>query len=356
MTYLTRHQWPIGTAPDAPAGVRVIEVSGPRKLYSTSGRRTVGEPLQFGWGVFRHLVRHGRSYDVAHLCGFPYFPLIAARLAKPLGGPPMVADWFEIWSARYWRDYLGPVGGRLGAAVQTTAVACTKRAFVYSELGARNLRAAGLSTAPTRLAGMYAGPADRALSEPTAPNVVFVGRHIADKGVAVIPETIRRARETLPALTATVLGDGPERPALRQEIARLGLSGVVESPGFVSEQAVERAIAGATCLLLPSTREGYGLVVIEAASYGTPVVVVYAPDNAATELVEPGRNGEVATSPRPEDLAPALLRIHAAGAELRRSTHGWFHANSRRLSIETSIDTIESTYSEVAGRRGETDS
>ena len=47
----------------------------------------------------------------------------------------------------------------------------------------------------------------------------------------------------------------------------------------------------ALCLLLTSRREGYGLVVVEAASHGTPSVVVAGEDNAATELIEEGVNG-----------------------------------------------------------------
>ena len=53
-------------------------------------------------------------------------------------------------------------------------------------------------------------------------------------------------------------------------------------------------MARATCLLLPSTREGYGMVVIEAAAKGVPSVLVAAPDNASTEHITDGVNGFVA--------------------------------------------------------------
>ncbi len=67
-------------------------------------------------------------------------------------------------------------------------------------------------------------------------------------------------------------------------------------------------------MLLPSRREGYGLVVIEAASRGTPSVVVAGPDNAAVELVDDGVNGFVAASASPEDLAAAIVRVSDGGA------------------------------------------
>ena len=50
----------------------------------------------------------------------------------------------------------------------------------------------------------------------------------------------------------------------------------------------------ATVLALPSTREGFGLVVLEANSCGLPVVTVDHPDNAARHLITAGQNGFVA--------------------------------------------------------------
>ncbi len=99
---------------------------------------------------------------------------------------------------------------------------------------------------------------------------------------------IALARERLPQLRAAILGDGPERARVTELVAELGLGDVVEVPGFVSTGEVEELLGRALCLLLPSRREGYGLVVIEAAARGTPSIVVAGPDNAAVELVSRG--------------------------------------------------------------------
>src|SRR5699024_7497360 len=71
VTYLTRKQWEDGEGPDLP-GVRVIAVSPGGPLYTEDGRRTIGPPLRFGFGVLKHLLRNRRSYDAVHLCSFPY--------------------------------------------------------------------------------------------------------------------------------------------------------------------------------------------------------------------------------------------------------------------------------------------
>ena len=123
-----------------------------------------------------------------------------------------------------------------------------------------------------------------------------------------------------------------------------GLDGSVLVRGFVDEAEVRDAVRRSLCLVLPSTREGYGLVVVEAASLGTPAVVVDAPDNAALELVEDGVNGVVARSAQPEDLAEAILRVRELGPGLRESTADWFERNAERLSLERSVATVLEAY------------
>src|ERR687893_736670 len=143
VTYLTLRQWERDEPPAVP-GVRVLAV-GPRlALYGRDGNRRVVPPLVFGAGVLWHLLRHGRRYDVVHTSAFPYFSLLAAGLARRVGRFRLVVDWFEVWSSEYWRDYLGGVGGRVGAAVQALCLRVPQRPFCFSSLHAERLRAGGL--------------------------------------------------------------------------------------------------------------------------------------------------------------------------------------------------------------------
>src|SRR5206468_5271837 len=119
----------------------------------------------------------------------------------------------------------------------------------------------------------------------------------------------------------------------------------VEAPGFAPAEEVHAALRTALCMVLPSRREGYGLVVVEASASGTPSVVVREPDNAATELVEDGVNGVIAASAAPRDLAAAIVRVHEGGAQLRASTCDWFARNAQRLSLESSLETVLAGYS-----------
>jgi glycosyltransferase involved in cell wall biosynthesis len=342
VTYLTLRQWDRGVDPGVP-GVDV-EVVGPRlALYAGAGRRRVLPPIVFGAGVLWHLLRRGGRYDVVHTCSFPYFSLLAAALTRRLWCYRLIVDWFEVWSRSYWRDYLGRWGGDLGWLVQRLCARVRQRAFCFSRLYAARLRDEGVEDVQM-LAGAYTGSLEPGLTSEAEPVVLFAGRHIPEKGVLSIPPAIARARESLPQLRAVILGDGPERPLAVSLVAELGLEGVVEAPGFVAAEAVEELMSRALCLLLPSRREGYGLVLIEAARHGTPSIVVAGPDNAAVELVVEGENGFIAPSSSPRDLAAAIVAVHEGGSGLRKSTSEWFAANAPRLSLSRSLELALAAY------------
>ena len=343
VTYLTLRQWERGADPGV-AGVDVRAVGPRMQLYSGPGRRRVAPPLVFGAGVLWHLLRHGHRYDVVHTCSFPYFSLLAAALIRPRWRYRLVVDWFEVWSRSYWREYLGRAAGDVGWRVQRLCAHVPQRAFCFSRLYAERLRAEGLDGEITMLAGAYDGPLQARPVLDAEPLILFAGRHIPEKQVPAILPALALARARAPELRAAILGDGPERADVVRLATELGLDGAVEVPGFVSTETVEEMMGRALCMLLPSRREGYGLVVIEAAARGTPSVVVAGPDNAAVELIVEGENGFIAPSAAAEDLAAAILRVRAAGAGLRESTAAWFAANARRVSLERSLEIALGAY------------
>ncbi len=324
VTYLTLRQWGHGEEASLDENVRVIAVGPRMALYTDSGRRRILPPLVFGAGVLWHLLRYGRSYEVLDTAAFPYFSLLAAALVRPLTGFELVVDWFEVWSDAYWREYLGPLGGRVGAAVQRLCAGVPQRAFCLSELHARRLREQGLRGQVTVLSGLYAGDLRAAQPRPAERLVLFAGRLIPEKHVTLAVAAIALAVERIDGLRGEILGDGPDRAALDAAIAEQGLVEIVSAPGFVDADTVAAEMQRALCMLVTSRREGYGLVVVEAAAHGTPSVVVAGEDNAATELIVEGVNGTIVPSSDPHALAEAIVRVHDAGMALRESTARWF--------------------------------
>lgn len=348
VTYVTLRQWDRGRTPELAGGRVKVVSAGPRMgLYTGDGRRRVWPPLVFGLGVLWHLLRHGRRYDAVHMCSFPYFSLLAAGLARPLGRYELAVDWFEVWSDSYWREYLGGLGGFLGATVQRLCARVRQRAFCYSQLHARRLRAEGLRGEVTVLRGLYAdtaAPPAGATGAGAPRLVLFAGRMIPEKRAPLALAAIANAAARIEGLRGELLGDGPQREQVLAQIAREGLQDVVSAPGFTTAQTVDVEIRRAMCLLAPSLREGYGLIVVEAAARGTPSIVVAGPDNAAVELIEEGVNGFVCASSAPEQIAEAIVRVHEAGPALRESTARWYALHERELSLESSLEAVLASY------------
>ena len=342
VTYLTRRQWHAGTEPRV-RNVGVVAVSSGATLYTTEGRRRTMPPLSFGAGVLKHLLIHGGAYDVVHTGSFPYFSVLAAAAARRRHAFELNVDWHEVWTQEYWHSYLGPIRGRGGWAVQRACLGVPQRAYCFSKLHERRLRDSGL-TDVTRLEGQYQGAAEHPVPAAAEPTVIFAGRLIPEKNVTALVAAVARVRERIPDVRLEIYGNGPEWERILRSIGEHGLAPVVTMPGFVGRETLEHALGRALCLVLPSRREGYGLVVVEASARGVPAVVASVPDNAAVELVEDGVNGMVARSAAPDDLADAISRVHDAGATLRDSTADWFERNAGRLSLESSLERVLDGY------------
>jgi len=347
VTYLTMRHWSDDDPPSLP-GVRVLGLTDARQVYRED-RRTLGPPLRFGLAVARHLLRHGRDYDVVHTAAFPYFPLLAAAAMRRWSRYLITVDWFEVWTKEYWRRYAGRLAGTIGWIVQRFCVRVRQRAHCLSRLHAERLVAEGYRGTPIVLPGIYEGP-----SEPTPAAevdeglIVYAGRHVREKRVDALVRGFAHARAQRRELRLELYGDGPERPRVEALVRELGLDGSVVLAGRRSEHEIAAAFARAACVATASEREGYGLIIVEAAAHGTPSVIVAGPENAATELVGESVNGAVAPSAAPRDIGAALLRVLDGGEVLRASTACWFARNAETLRLERSLGLVVASYEGAA--------
>jgi glycosyltransferase involved in cell wall biosynthesis len=139
-----------------------------------------------------------------------------------------------------------------------------------------------------------------------------VGRLVERKGVTHLIEAVRQlSSDVRPYLT--VIGDGPERAALDAQIARDGLRDRVTIRGRVSEAELRGAYAVADVLVLPSIldargdTEGLGVVLLEAMSYGVPVIGSNL--GGITDIVRDGETGLLVPPGDPVQLAATLRRL-----------------------------------------------
>jgi glycosyltransferase involved in cell wall biosynthesis len=345
--YVTRTGREVG--PDA--GFAVVGVwTG--DIADAAGTRKMSSAVAFAVALFRYFVRHRRDHDLVVVAALPVLNVFAVRLAL-LGTRTVVAtDWLEIWTWRKWRTYSGALVGTVAFVLQSLGVHVGRIQTVNSGFTRDRLRRYRRRADPIvlGLVDLVGEGTDAARPTATPPFALFVGRHIPDKRLDALPPALAAARAEVPALEAVVAGSGSETGAARRAAEAAGVADAVRFAGRVPDAELERLMGDAAVLVNPSAREGFGLVVAEAASHGTPSVVVAGEDNAAAELVVDGENGFVAASAAPDVLGAAIVRAVAGGEPLRRSTAAWFARERRARSLAGSVTQLVERWRAVSSR------
>ena len=255
------------------------ETTGAVEIFRTaSGRRApdtcrVHEMAAYCATSFFPTLRHIRAWkpDVIHahfamptgmlawavhrLTGVPY--VLTAHLGDVPGGVPEQTDTlFKI---------IGPVARQVWAR----AAAATAVSSFVQELAERAYgRAVERILNGIDLGDEGGRQAVSGIGEP--PHFVFVGRFSEQKQPRVFTEALARLRAQ--PWRATMIGDGPHRPAVEESIARHDLAGRVHLTGWLAADEVQRVLAKADALVMPSLSEGLPVAAIEALKHGLAIV------------------------------------------------------------------------------------
>jgi glycosyltransferase involved in cell wall biosynthesis len=138
------------------------------------------------------------------------------------------------------------------------------------------------------------------------------------KNVELLLRGIRKLKQGNKKINCVVVGDGPDKARLENICKMINLEEDVKFTGFVEDIGdVYKLIKSSKVFVLPSTREGFGLVVLEANACGVPVVTINHEDNAARFLIEEGKNGFVCEF-NEDDVAAGILRALEKNGEMRQ--------------------------------------
>ena len=160
----------------------------------------------------------------------------------------------------------------------------------------------------------------------TVPTLVAVGRHAPVKRYAELIDQAEIARRSVPGLRLRILGDGPERPRLRQLASERGADWI-ELPGRVSREELVDDYRSAWLVVSASLAEGWGLSLTEGAACGTPTVATDIRGHRSS--VVDGESGILVPLPQLGATIADVLRDDGRRARLeqgalrRASTLSW---------------------------------
>jgi len=323
-------------------GVHLHGVCDPGNLY-VDGRRSIKTAIRFSSKL---LSSFKGDFDVVDAQQFPYLPCFSAKLFCTLKRTPLVITWHEVWGD-YWDEYLGWMG-IFGERVERLTVRIPDRIIPVSDRVRRDPLSMGVKSERMVVVpnGVDLEKIDSVEAGELAYDVVYAGRLSEHKRVDLLIEAVSLAREEIPDIRCSIIGDGPEMENLRKLAKELKSEENVDFLGFLETD--EDLIAGmksSRIFVLPSMREGFGISALEANACGLPVVMVRSEMNAALDLMEDGLNGLV-VDPTPEEVAEAILEL------LKDERYGSLSKPSRRVAErhDRSIitDSIEKVYEDVA--------
>ena len=177
------------------------------------------------------------------------------------------------------------------------------------------------------------------------PRLLCLGRLGAEKGfdlaLSALPSVIKR----FPQVRLVIAGDGPEHTSLKNQAIHLGLTDAVEFMGWVAPENVHALINTATLVVVPSRKEGFGLVAVEAAHMARPIVATRV--GGLPEVVVHGQTGLLVEEGNAQALADAIIILLAhPEATVQMGQAARNHARER-FSWDHCVDAYDKLYRQL---------
>lgn len=226
----------------------------------------------------------------------------------------MAINGIECWAVQE-ADQVITVSNYMAQQLQKTfAVSSSKIDVVYNGVTPRTPLALSQQQR-AEIRRLYAAPHERL--------VCYVGRLVYEKGVQTLIEAVLCIRKEIPNIKVVIAGTGPMQDQLRQQAKACGVEHDVIFAGYISDEERDQLLTVADAAVFPSLYEPFGIVALEAMSYGCPVVV--SATGGLAEIVRPHETGIVTQPGNADSLAwgivHTLQRPDWAAARASNATH-----------------------------------
>jgi glycosyltransferase involved in cell wall biosynthesis len=273
-------------------GMTLHGVCKARNLY-VNGRRSISEAIIFAVKLFPDLRKE--NFDLIDVSVFPYFSCFTVKAVSILKKVPSAFTWHEVWDD-YWYEYLGRAG-LFGQLVEKAVSKLSGNNIAVSSWTKDRLETLGvprekITVIPNgidlkRISGIEPDMKKTSVDLGSKTyEIIFAGRLIKEKNVDLLIKAVALLKADFPDIRCCIIGDGPEKAGLVELAKKIEVCENVEFAGFQEYEALIGKIKASKVFVLPSSREGFGMVVIEAFACGVPVVTVRAKYNAAQGLIE----------------------------------------------------------------------
>ncbi|HEV2412375.1 MAG TPA: glycosyltransferase family 4 protein [Candidatus Saccharimonadales bacterium] len=296
----TMHWWDDAAKTHHESGVTLHAICKKYEMYN-GDRRSIKEGIMFGLACFKLF---GVKFDVLDVDHMPFFPILTAWVVCTVRHKRFYGTWHEALTRKEWVDYMG-VGGNIAAIIERICIRLPYSVIAASRLTEGRVK---IILGRSNRISMIPSGIDSHSMETITParkrvDVLAVSRLVKDKNVDVLIRAVALLKEERPNISCVIIGHGPER----QRIARLITKHSLKKNVTVLEKlpSVYPYMKAANVFCSPSSREGFGIVTLEALACNTPVVTVAEPTNAASMLIKPGKNGSVVALDE-KDLAGAI--------------------------------------------------
>jgi glycosyltransferase involved in cell wall biosynthesis len=340
-----------------------IEARGKASRGRLTVERLETSRLRF-WGTWLYMRNLARWFDhnpvdLAYVSMLKHDAYVAVESGRRLGFPVVLrpegagATGDIAWQGR------GRFGRKIGlrcrdasafVAISKAIEADLKDAWGHGTMrAARADLASDRSPAEPRIVSIPNGvpvppvPWQRRPDWRSAPRAAFVGRLAPEKGLDTLIDAWPKVLASFPHARLTLIGEGPERPALETRAKALGLTlgpgQAVELPGVAADPTA--ALRDADLFVLPSREEGMSIALLEAMALGIPLVASSIPGNR--RIVSDFKHGRLAPPDDPEGLARVIIE---QWTNFDRAFH-MSRAARRRVEQEFSIRSVARRHLEL---------
>lgn len=314
-------------------------------LYTKEGKRSINEALYFGYRVFGPLLKD--DFDIIDAGEFPYFPCFSSKLVSAIKRTPFIITWHEVWG-NYWYDYLG-YPGIFGKFVERLMTKLPHKHIAVSKKTKKDLASIGVDEGSITVIpnGIDFNKIQQVRPSKEEVDVLYVGRLIKDKNVDMLIKAVASLKEEFPDVKCKIIGEGPEKENLIRLSKSLGLEKNTKFLEFMTEyDDVIAHMKSSKVFVLPSTREGFGIVLIETMACGTPVIGIKAEGSGVLDVID-GKNGILCEL---NDLTENMMRV-LKDKKLRKNLTNEGYNYSKKMDWETVTEEVLGVYERVRTQR-----